>query len=882
MLPRSLNGSSFDLFDASCYTPPLLAEGRDNTPSPLATFSVSVEGLATINDSAPEKIFVNHDPTIIEWKAKAGDLWSGQIIITDNYSRVEGMLETEAGEYIHVIGHRRADVQAEQASNSPPSYYAAVGATEKREIARGNAKTATKKPSSVETDCYGTERRQLDKEGNPIGDWSMWSNIYIGAESPFGVPITVFYVQTIGNRVDVSDTTLTVKEDGKMCYRRTTRTDYVDEYFTFDISVTGMGEESTFSGTWTDADDRKEEEVKYEWRGTFSMSAIIPRDAAPPPVLDDAGNSLAKLLSITSKMTQLVSRTLPNSGKTITEQRQIDIAQNEGDRIYGQILLHAIPDEYRTKMFPDLPTLDEEAKAIMTANHTFFSHAGTVTLLQQWAQSGNVPKEISSRIRTDRLKCFWEICIGAPCKEEYDPVKEYGWDHTEHAELIRDLRTQFLQATISCYRLGYTRQVSEFRAYLDRADFWYPKLATWAATQGVRAVQQEAATFVTKARDRIMEYHTQLVLLRGAMGDASLDPGVLEPDEAIEGMGEALQFEALKAIQWNDATKQHFTEILDYLNLPEQELVKKHGNLAKVFSEFKQSQLESGVVDTSYMALKLFDRLHQIFPRLGAWELSQKLSWNLQWKVIPRQKAHSLNTGLISELQLQNVGNAEKVVKWFNAYVRSIMAVSCAAAFISLTTGDRFTKVEKVVLWGSAATTIGVHLAPAARWLGKWLNAKLPEKAQAYLAGVRNNEQLAQWATRLGKLGKLLIGAFAFGLSLIFTVRAYKDLVECTKYGRKIDSILACGSFISMAVETAVLGVSVALHMAVEAGIMLVETVGGALGVCGVIGSVCILAGVVFATATLATWFFFPPKGPMEIFMDKYVAKRMMNLMKGR
>lgn len=138
-------------------------------------------------------------------------------------------------------------------------------------------------------------------------------------------------------------------------------------------------------------------------------------------------------------------------------------------------MMHALEGTPGASLVGQQQPLEKEEKEILAANIDFFRRGAVHTLCEQVkVQSGMDPK-IVSHIKW-KYNLFLKMLASpdaSPPKEVWDPVVQYGFDRIHDAELIKKLRSQYLNATMACYELGYIQQCSEWKHYTEFPEYWF-------------------------------------------------------------------------------------------------------------------------------------------------------------------------------------------------------------------------------------------------------------------------------------------------------------------------------------------------------------------------------------------------------------------------
>lgn len=144
-----------------------------------------------------------------------------------------------------------------------------------------------------------------------------------------------------------------------------------------------------------------------------------------------------------------------------------------------KIILQSVPEDVKKKLYTDIPTLDNEEKEIQSSAPDFLARAGVVNIMSHLQSSPDVPAAQRDRINKVKCDAFFAACaaVERPDKKLADPVETFGWDRVRDKDIIQKVQTQYRDAALKCYRLGYVRSVHSFRPYLKDAKFWYKRFA---------------------------------------------------------------------------------------------------------------------------------------------------------------------------------------------------------------------------------------------------------------------------------------------------------------------------------------------------------------------------------------------------------------------
>lgn len=118
--------------------------------------------------------------------------------------------------------------------------------------------------------------------------------------------------------------------------------------------------------------------------------------------------------------------------------------------------------------------LDQVETEILTANKDFFQRGAVHTLCEQIKTMKGMDPEISGHIKW-KYNFYLRMLASpsAPKAGQWDPVGLYGLKRETDAPLLAKLQSQYQNATMSCYDLGYRRQCPEWQHYLQAPDYWF-------------------------------------------------------------------------------------------------------------------------------------------------------------------------------------------------------------------------------------------------------------------------------------------------------------------------------------------------------------------------------------------------------------------------
>ena len=145
-------------------------------------------------------------------------------------------------------------------------------------------------------------------------------------------------------------------------------------------------------------------------------------------------------------------------------------------------MLHALDDNTRADLLPNLQPLDAMSISILQDNKDYFKRSAIHFLAEQIKKMQGVNPDLTKSIAW-RFQPFNDM-LGSTEKaqpEEEDPVKLYNkdWDREKNAKEIGLLRSQHLNATMRCYQEGFKLYCPEWHVYLKEPVYWFKYYAAY-------------------------------------------------------------------------------------------------------------------------------------------------------------------------------------------------------------------------------------------------------------------------------------------------------------------------------------------------------------------------------------------------------------------
>lgn len=136
-------------------------------------------------------------------------------------------------------------------------------------------------------------------------------------------------------------------------------------------------------------------------------------------------------------------------------------------------MMHALDGTNHKKILPQLPALDKETE-ILNKNMDFFKRGATHLLAERLKKSEGMNPDVGNKIKYkwDQFMNMLNSVV-PPTDDSADPVAVYGLDRATQQEYITKLQTQFRNASMTCYELGYIKQCPEWKTYMAFPEYWY-------------------------------------------------------------------------------------------------------------------------------------------------------------------------------------------------------------------------------------------------------------------------------------------------------------------------------------------------------------------------------------------------------------------------
>ncbi|KAG8948146.1 hypothetical protein FRC03_000816 [Tulasnella sp. 419] len=837
----SLAGKSFDMFLSD-------GDGDENrTPISRIVFSEDGSTISSVDGIEPDHVSLNQhlsctnamgDPALgWNWFSAEGRFWTGMITFSDEFN-FTGALETVRGERLSVVGRYVARttttaqvVEEESPTSAPPNYkevssvfsfssapsmwgsqempqlgqmtFSGIASANWGELILPNGEVI------VDGTLFSTRRRLKVSAGSAPARWERFCTVFIGSETRSGIKAPVVYVdmqpEPQGD-VDVSRQTL-VSTSETINLHCAYSSDELDFEFGFTISLNGAGAQRSFTGTW------KESEEEYEWEGFYSSHGRKSRKAPAPIPTDPKGRTLSDLLAISSRVPEATKS--EEGGSTTRTARMVDMAQQKADQIYHKILLNGLPEQHRKKIFPGLPSLDDEEAAVASQSSKFVEHASVILVLQHLSQSKEVDEGIKKKIKKDKLDDFWKMCTS---NSTDDYMARFGWD----ANTLEEIRTGFSNLTHQCFQLGYCRTISQFREFMEYPQFWYHALAQWLVSpENLERLELEVNADRMDLLTHLMEYHTQLVLLRDAKGENGeavvIGDESLQPDRVMKVMTDRVLLAVTRAVQWDDRMKRHFEEIVAALNEEDASKFAKSRHLIERFQKDRSQALKSDAIQIFGQGMDLF-RAYQ-----GTMPIS---------KILDNKVPNDIGLKAFSASSQHSFEQFKRLLVEYGPLLKGICAVVAVGYLMQTVSGEDVSADDILANSGAILLTFGQSATPFATLVGQAIYSVSP----SVLQGIFTHAKGVLTSDTFKAIGTFLSKAFVIALAIAVTISAWHEWQQALKHGTRPDKWLTGIQAITSGIYTlAVLGYSGA-EFAAGLGWIGSEMAVAAVSVCGVIG----------------------------------------------
>ena len=114
-------------------------------------------------------------------------------------------------------------------------------------------------------------------------------------------------------------------------------------------------------------------------------------------------------------------------------------------------MLHALDNETKRVLLPNLPTIDDRAKAILADNRTFLERPAVHAFADFLKDDKSDDNHLSEHIRF-KGATFMRM-TGSSMDSS---VTRYGWNPDEEED-VTELRAQYVNVTRMCYQEGYRK-----------------------------------------------------------------------------------------------------------------------------------------------------------------------------------------------------------------------------------------------------------------------------------------------------------------------------------------------------------------------------------------------------------------------------------------
>ncbi|ESK96467.1 hypothetical protein Moror_6975 [Moniliophthora roreri MCA 2997] len=671
----------------------------------------------------------------------------------------------------------------------------------------------------VDVTIYTTKRRLKGKDGQQ--DWMPHFSLSYGIIPNDDFSMVVY----LDNDDDISD--VVGAEHGKKLtlFKLNGDPENKKRDFTFHITINHGFEnnERTFEGTWND------EQGEWEWRGR--LLADQKRKCGKCAGVEygpDGQSTRQQLLMISS---------FNSEGK--------DIAQQEGDRIFGKILLASIPDDVKEKLYPNAPELDKAEQAIKDLGPDYLSHAAVVNFLSHLQASVDISP--AQRVRINKTKCdaFFPACMAVekPVGNQADPVQTFGWDREKDAPILDKIQQQARVVALHCYRLGYIRAVTSFRPFLKYASYWYKRLVEYIESPAhLRQFMHRVRSQDDRLERDVYDWHNKLTLLHNVCGDIK---GVSKIEEVMSALKGASTLATLDSVEWNDSVVAHLKEFFEKLDEVDNDPLK---NKDKEYAKLQKLMAERGASTWSEFGNRIIGTVQACVKHLHRKPSVTELS-----EVIARQE----------------VANA--LTQW--PKTRTVIKTSIRPITFQYQRGSEYVSlVEGVLLMPSTVIApIQLGIKYLAKGIGSCLRKIMPQRsldfinaAKAFGINVNQVDMVIKGSWKIFSKG--IKHVFGFFVSCICVWAAADEFDHARKHGRKVDKwfagtelMLACLGCITLCVQ---------IGAALWGG----PAAGAVVAFCGTVGLVLMAVGLTVAVIGLIVTAVLK-EDPVRDFINKYGRK---------
>ncbi|KAJ4139695.1 hypothetical protein NW768_001036 [Fusarium equiseti] len=256
--------------------------------------------------------------------------------------------------------------------------------------------------------------------------------------------------------------------------------------WSFDIAFSNFGAaNAVFIGTMI-KDDGPVWDLKGSYLGPTTQElqvTVVPATMAVPNLND--GTSPASLHAISPIVT------VGTPGFQVGE----DGAQICGNTIMQNLMMHSLINTQAESVVGSImPVTDVEQLEIYMNNKEFFLRGGVHMLCDYLKKQTQIPPGIVDHIEW-KNNIFIAMCSQPTTpppsngqktiRTSWDPARMYGLDPNNNpadATLIATLQSQYRQATMDCYALGYRQQCNGWNLYEKNAEAWFNYYAYYITT----------------------------------------------------------------------------------------------------------------------------------------------------------------------------------------------------------------------------------------------------------------------------------------------------------------------------------------------------------------------------------------------------------------
>lgn len=138
-------------------------------------------------------------------------------------------------------------------------------------------------------------------------------------------------------------------------------------------------------------------------------------------------------------------------------------------------MLSALDSGTINSLLPNcLRPLTANETSILNNNRDFFERGAVHLLAERLKKDEKIPADISKHI-IYRWDLYMKMLTAPPPTEKGDPdaAVVYGFTRGKDDALIKKLQTQFQDATMACYDLGYQKQCTNWSKFLYHPKYWY-------------------------------------------------------------------------------------------------------------------------------------------------------------------------------------------------------------------------------------------------------------------------------------------------------------------------------------------------------------------------------------------------------------------------